>query len=171
MGNHKSWLIPEILLHPQIPKSLHGIAPRVVLGAKWWDEERQKAYASTDYHCAACGVHKLKAKYHQWLEAHEIYDYNYEKGRLTFKEVVPLCHSCHNSIHTGRMNILVENGEMSEEKARDILNHKMLILKDVKPKETINIKYCASWADWRMVVNGKEYGPSTPNFQSWMRGE
>ncbi|MEK6881360.1 MAG: hypothetical protein AABY22_17185 [Nanoarchaeota archaeon] len=119
---------PAILLHPQIPKTLHGIAPRKIFGDAWWDTERQKAYASTNYHCLACGVHKLKARYHKWLEAHETYLYNYCKGRLIFEEVVPLCHACHNSIHTGRMSKLVENGEMTKIKEQEILDHKSLIL-------------------------------------------
>ena len=164
-------LRPEVLLHPNIPKTLHGIAPRKILGDAWWNVERQKAYESTNYHCLACGVHKLKAKYHQWLEAHEIYEYNYPKGRLIFKEIVPLCHACHNSIHTGRMRILVKKGEMTDIKEQEILDHKYNILKINKLKEPKPPESCADWLDWRMVVFGKEYGPSTQNFQEWKSGK
>lgn len=59
---------PSILLHGNIPKPMHGTAPRVVLGQAWWNKERQAAYASTNYCCEACGVSKWEAQYHQWLE-------------------------------------------------------------------------------------------------------
>jgi len=70
-------LRPEVLLCPNVPKPMHGLAPRVVLGSAWWDETRQRAYRSTNYHCIACGVSRERAKYHQWMEGHELYSINY----------------------------------------------------------------------------------------------
>jgi len=160
---------PEILLHPNIPKPLHGIAPRVVKGQAWWDVVRRQAYASTGFRCAACGVRKQDAKYHQWLEAHELYEYDYEAGRLTLKEIVPLCHSCHNYIHSGRMAMMLDSGEMTEEMYLDILAHGDRLIKGLKRPEAPLT--CAEWPDWRMVIDGKRYGPSTPNMSAWLRGE
>ena len=86
----------HILLHPNIPKPLHGVNPRSLMNDKWWDDQRHKAYRVKDFHCHSCGIHKLVAKEKQWLEAHEIYEINYEQGTATFKEIVALCHYCHN---------------------------------------------------------------------------
>ena len=127
-------LRPEILLHPNIPKPLHGVNPRSIMGQEWWDVQRRIAYASTEYHCAACGVHKSEAEYHQWLEAHELYEFDYPKGRLTMIEIVPLCHACHNFIHSGRMTALVDKGEMEESKRKAILKRGNNIFKDAKLK-------------------------------------
>lgn len=159
---------PEILLHPNIPKPLHGVNPRSIKGKEWWDIERQKAYASTDYHCLACGVYKSEADYHQWLEAHELYDYDYKKGRLTFIELVPLCHCCHNYIHSGRMQALVDKGEMEFDKMVFIRKRGDKIVKDNKLKRPKPPTKCAEWSKWRLIFDGKEYAPKFKNYAEWL---
>lgn len=119
----------KILTHPNIPKPLHGMAPRVLKGDDWWNEVRQKAYASTDYHCYACGVHKSKAKKHQWLEAHEGWDINYQTGVCEVVEIVPLCHFCHNFIHSGKLYMDAGNKRPIAE-CRRILEHGFMILRN-----------------------------------------
>lgn len=99
---------PEILLHPNIPKPMHGISPRSVMGQEWWDTQREKVYQFNNYCCFCCGVHKSRAKEKKHLEAHEVYDINYTKGRMVFKEIVALCHYCHNFIHSGRLDALLD---------------------------------------------------------------
>jgi len=159
---------PEILLHPNIPKPMHGLAPRVVLGQKWWDAQRRIAYAKTEYCCAACGVYTAEAKYFPWLEAHELYNINYDTGKMTFLEVVALCHSCHNYIHDGRMQILVLKCEMLSTKRKAILRHGKKILKAAglrKPRPPIE---CANWNKWRLVLYGREYKGKFENYEAWV---
>lgn len=160
-------LRPEILLHPNIPKPLHGLAPRTILGQEWWDQQRKAAYAATQNRCAACGVHKSEAKYHNWLEAHELYDINYKKGLMTFKEVVAICHSCHNYIHSGRMGMMVQQGTMTEEKMNDITKHGDAILKKAKLKKPETPDYCADWGDWRLRLYNKDYEGMFKSFDDW----
>src|SRR5271165_1557046 len=82
----QAWkLRPEVLLCDNIPKPLYGVNPRSILGSKWWDETRQAAYRSTEFHCIACGTPKhLTAR--GWLEGHEIYEVSYDKGRAKYLE-------------------------------------------------------------------------------------
>jgi len=160
-------LRPEILLHPNIPKPLHGIAPRTILGKDWWDKHRQIAYAKNDYRCWACGVHKTDAKYHQWLEAHEFYEIDYAKGRVVFVELVALCHACHNFIHDGRMVHLVDEGKMDEKQYREILKHGNRILaKAGLVREDLGGP-TAEWGKWRLVLEGKEYKGKWKSYEDW----
>ena len=181
-------LKPELLQHPNIPKMLHGLAPRVIKGQDWWNKTRQEAYASTDYHCLACGVHKTQANYHQWLEAHEDYTIDYKKGEMKINKIIPLCHSCHNFIHSGRLSV---SGNI--EKIIDIVEHGLTILEanDLKAfpytlhlaKELkINHKckpcdygiksekdICQNWNEWKLIFEGKEYYSKFNNFDDWKR--
>jgi hypothetical protein len=114
---------PEVLLCPNIPRPMHGVAPRVILGSKWWNQTRQAAYRSTNYHCLACGVPKSRARWKQWLEGHELYKVNHTKGKMIYLETVPLCFSCHNYIHDGRMSGLLEKGQISHGRFTAIIQH------------------------------------------------
>ena len=120
---------PTLLSMPNVPKPLHGLNPRSIMGKERWDIARQEVYASTDYHCAACGVHKRDAKLHQWLEAHETYDIVYKAGVATLVEIVPLCHFCHNFIHSGRLRILARQRKVSANLVREIMSHGVDVLK------------------------------------------
>lgn len=162
---------PEVLLSPNIPRPMHGVAPREVLGAKWWNETRQAAYRSTAYHCIACGVVKYQAKCRQWLEGHELYAIDYEKGRMTYLETVPLCHFCHNYIHDGRLNSLLEQGKIMHQKFTAILQHGDSVLlaaglkrlshgdREAAVRELVILGQVKEWSKWRLVVNGRVFPP------------
>lgn len=179
-------LKPEILSHPNIPKPLHGIAPRTIKGQTWWNKTRQEVYASSDYHCIACGVHKDKAQAHQWLEAHEFWDIDYTHGEAVIKSIEPLCHYCHNFIHSGRLEMIIGN-EKTEQEAKRILEHGFKILKDNKLKcfsgtynlakklgvRTLGVKPYntpetnVKWSDWKLIFEDKEYYSKFNNIDEW----
>ena len=161
-------LRPELLLLPQIPKPLHGLAPRVIMGSKWWNETRQAAYASTKDHCLACGVHKLRAKGPKWVEGHETYRTDYVIGRMYYIEAVPLCHFCHNYIHQGRLQALLEKHQITQHKFTAIMLHGERILSEaglVKPPPYDGP--FAEWSVWRLVLNGKMYKPLHKSLADW----
>lgn len=169
---------PELLLMPNVPKPLHGVAPRVVLGAKWWEKTRREAYASTGQRCAACGVPKRSALFHPWLEAHEVYEIRYSTGRATYVETVPLCHACHNFIHDGRLWALMKKGEVTVEKFELVMEHGLRVLSAAglkKPsaatfdgKPVMHVSKIAEWSKWRMVIFGKQFKPKYKNFDEWL---
>ena len=179
-------LIPEILTQPHVPKPLHGVAPREIMGQQWWDIQRQGVYASTLYHCAACGVHKSQAKGKQHLEAHEAWEIDYNNGIATIKDIVPLCHYCHNFIHTGRLAAILDKEKTTQE-IRDILEHGFKILADNKLKcfpftllfaqeigaKTFKVKpyktplYDVPWGEWKLVWRGEEYRSKFASQQEW----
>ena len=176
---------PELLQHPHIPKALHGLAPRVIKGQDWWDAKRQEAYASTNYHCAACGVHKSQAKEHQWLEAHEDYEIDFIKGSVTINEIVPLCHYCHNFIHSGRLWMV--NKDDNPDKIKRVLEHGIKICEDnfldiyyftSLLAERYDVKhYCgillhdetnfAKWHEWHLILEGEKYYSKFKDFEEW----
>ncbi len=157
----------SVLLHPNIPKPLHGLNPRTIMGKDWWDEHRQVAYASTNYHCIACGVHKSEAKYHKWLEAHEFYEMDYAKGTMTFIKLIPLCHSCHNFIHSGRLLMLYEAGKIPFEKYHEITLRGVEILEDAGLRKEEPTGKTAKWEDWVLVFEGKRYKGKFKTYETW----
>lgn len=181
-------LKPDILMHPNIPKPLHEVNPRNIMGQEKWDIIRQEVYKTTDYHCVACGVAKAEAKGHQWLEAHEYYDIDYEAGRVKIRSLEPLCHYCHNFIHSGRLSMILGK-EKSKQEVIDILEHGFKVLSYNKLKsfpftlqlakslgaKTYGVKpysqdsdSFADWEDWRLVWEGKEYPPKYRTYSEWL---
>jgi len=163
---------PEILIHPNIPKPLHGLNPRSVMGKSWWDEKRQEAYAKEYYCCWACGVHKSAAKYHKWLEGHECYRYNYALGTAEMIEVTALCHSCHNFIHSGKLQYDYKAGRISYDRYRDILDHGNRIigeygLDNIENPYIIDKSSIADWKSWRLIIDGKEFYSKFKDINEW----
>jgi hypothetical protein len=187
-------LRPDLLQHPVIPPPLHGLAPRTLLGQKWWDTTRKAAYAANDDCCWSCGTHKSKTWYRKYLEGHEAYEIDYDACTVVLKEIVGLCHSCHNFIHVGRLLKQYEEGIVTDNYVRNVLDWGITTLAkaDLKPNFTqgyhwlILKKYYTAdqamyyalkaglaqdkfnpgtWDLWKIVIDGKEYqGKSKPEW-------
>lgn len=153
---------PELLLDQRIPLPMYGMAPRIVLGQSWWNKERRAAYKSTNYHCLACGIHKNVAKSRQWMEGHERYKIQWYRGLMIYRETVPLCHYCHNYIHQGRLQWLLDTGKVHHQKYAAIIQHGDSVIRRAgltKSHSTLDLSKVAKWEDWRLVVDGVEYPP------------
>lgn len=167
---------PSILLHPQIPKPLHLLSPRTILGTPWWDVARKEAYVRHEFHCHACGVLKYEATHRQWLEGHEMYDIDYVTGRVEFVEVVALCHFCHNYIHSGRMEHLVSKGKMGLKMYDDITKHGERVLRSAGlpldlDRQLLSLLHSqgvmCGWEDYHLVIDGVRYERRFRSAEEW----
>jgi len=160
----------KLLLHPPLPPPLHGTNPRTILGQKWWDVERRKAYAKHGYRCWACGVNKEEQIGRQVLDAHEDYVFNYECHRITLREIVALCVTCHAFIHCNRMNSLYDKGVINEEECCEILRHgyRTLLNQGMEPNRLPHPAYYkGDWDKWHLVLEGKEYYSKFRDEEEW----
>ena len=183
VGDISMWeMKPEILTHPNIPMPLHGINPRSIKGVAWWNKTRQEAYKRTEYHCVACGISKENAQRQKHLEAHEYFDIDYQTGRCEVISIEPLCHYCHNFIHSGRLSHIIGR-EKSLREAKEILQHGFDILDQydlqvfpdtyifaknlrintygVTPYQ-LNVNPKLKWEDFVLILDGIAY-PAKPN--------
>lgn len=156
---------PEYLHFIPVPPALHSVTPRSLMPKAEWDKLRRKTYDMNNDCCWTCGVHRSEAKYHQWLEAHELYDVDYRRGRMKLRVIVALCHSCHNYIHRGRLAMLVNAGKCSPQKYDDIIAHGQRIMEEKRPKPWFNKKKLGKqmskskvkWSKWYLEFRGKKY--------------
>jgi len=158
---------PELLLHPNIPKPLHGMSPRELLGDVWWDGVREWVYANAGYRCQCCDTPKADALYHKWLEAHETYSYDYENGVATVTEVVALCHACHSYIHDGLLLHKYEEGKVSWQKYQNIMIRGNAILHQAGLTLPPPPKRIAEWSKWGIIVAGRWYPTRWRNEDEW----
>ena len=108
------WIPPEgddlrpLIAMPNIPKPLHGVAPRTVLGTTTWNHMRKAAYFSANDTCEIC---REKPEQLRRRHGHEVYEIDYEKGIAKFVRVFCICSLDHLAcIHTGRAITLFKQG-------------------------------------------------------------
>ena len=101
-----SWAPPEgedlrpLIGMPNIPKPLHHVNPRNLLGQNTWNHMRRRCYALADDTCEICGT---KPENLRQRHAHEVYEIDYKKGTVKFVRAFCVCSLCHlGGIHTGR---------------------------------------------------------------------
>lgn len=105
------WLAPTgsgtfIITMPNVPRPLHGMPPRKIMGQKEWDKMRKRCYYDAEYKCEVCGAEPERGG----LDAHELYSVDWKEGTSTFVRCVALCKKCHSFIHSGRLITLYKQG-------------------------------------------------------------
>jgi hypothetical protein len=171
---------PSLLLHPQIPMPLAGMAPKDLMGDKWWKAEKQKAYQKQEECCAACGIHRSLSKLEKRLEGHAIFRIDYADLRVEYLKTVLLCPACHSYIHKGVLQALVQKGQKDGLRLALVLDHgnniimenhledKLSEIEEKMEKEVrIAINKGFKWNDWRMIIENKILKPRFKSFKSW----
>lgn len=194
--NTPNFMRPELLQHPNLPKALHGVNPRTIKKAAWWKRTRKASIDENNNHCWSCGVHADKAMYRKGiLEAHEAYNINWETGKVTLDEVVALCSTCHNFIHSGRLYARYQKQEIGRGYVMKVLNHGFRLLKKngLKPNPNTALVYLlvrgyneetartileekdllpdpvdiADWKEWRLILDGRAYYSKFEDYEAW----
>lgn len=108
------WLPPKgddlrpLIAMPNIPRPLHGVNPRTLLGASTWNRMRRRCYAEANDTCEICGY---KPENLRQRHGHEVYEIDYAHGTAKFVKVFCVCSMCHlGCIHTGRALTLWKHG-------------------------------------------------------------
>lgn len=97
--------VPLITM-PNVPRPLHGLPPRKIMGATAWDRMRKRCYFDAGYKCEICGVDPPKGQLH----AHELYTYDWMEGTGKFERCIAICKRDHDFIHSGRLVTLHKQG-------------------------------------------------------------
>ena len=111
-----------------------------------------------------------------------MYDLDYSQGTMTYTSTVGLCYTCHAFIHAGRIQHLMDKGEMSQSKAKEIFDWGNMILKnaceanpelmdmapDYEEDERLALLAGIEWNDWRLVIGEDEYPPKLKSLEEWM---
>tara|TARA_Y100000310_G_scaffold240970_1_gene244888 strand:- start:667 stop:1236 length:570 start_codon:yes stop_codon:yes gene_type:complete len=181
---HSPFPNPRILLCTNVPKALHGLAPRVVKGQDWWDGVRRKAYRVHEYQCWACGT---RPELNRDLHAHEVYEYDWEACSARMTSVTALCRDCHSFIHSGRMQALVSKGQMSEDemslllqrgyllvKAAGLVEERVQIHRDIRRimQGSSGTRTMREWEDetwdlWHLIIDGESRHSLFADYEAW----
>ena len=163
-----NFLKPHLLFHPPLPKPMHGLNPRTIMGQAWWDEKRNEAAEKNNQCCWACGIPKQEAKYRQWLEGHESYIIDYENGIMELDEIVSLCHSCHNYIHSGLLKIKLHKGEINEDQYEYIIQRGNFIIKKLPTPPILNLENEEkNFLKWQLRIDSEVFSSLFKNEQEW----
>lgn len=115
----------EVLTQPILPLSLHGINPRSIMGDYQWKKVKAKYRDKANHHCMICDRYVPHVR-GDWLECHEHYTVipktitikNGEKVDVLEYQLdrfLSICHECHMYIHQGFLAIQVDEGTVTED--------------------------------------------------------
>ena len=111
LERREKWECPSetgvpLITMPNVPRPLHGLAPRTIMGASTWDHVRKRCYFNAGYKCEICGAEPGKGQLH----SHELYTVDWMNGTSKFERCIAICRQDHDFIHSGRLITLYKEG-------------------------------------------------------------
>lgn len=97
-----------LLTMPNVPRPLHGLPPRKIMGDATWTHVRKRCYFNAGYKCEICGAEPSKGQLH----AHELYTIDWKAGTSKFERCIAICRQDHDFIHSGRLVTLYKEGNL-----------------------------------------------------------
>lgn len=165
---------PTILTHPNIPKPLHGVNPRTIMGEEMWKELSCLLRKDVMF-CQACGTSKFISGA---FDCHEVYRFNCRAGIARFVKFVVICKDCHDFIHDGRLQAIIDKMVKDRETSYKVwqsqVNRWRIIDRGNKILEKHKLKrknLClvsnVGWSSWKLIYQGKEYKPIYKSMKEW----
>ena len=150
----ETWQAPsgsgvELITMPNVPRPLHGLPPRKIMGQANWDRMRKRCYYDAGYKCEVCGCEPPKGQLH----AHELYTIDYMDGTSTFSRCIAICKQDHDFIHSGRLVTLYKSGNplYPKEYLLSVVEKGFKLIHDANKKYNANLKAYATFLEYLKV--------------------
>ena len=149
-----TWTAPAgsgvaLITMPNVPRPLHGLPPRKIMGQANWDKMRKRCYYNAHYKCEICGAEPPKGQLH----AHELYTINYTDGTSEFNRCIAICKQDHDFIHSGRLVTLYKQGNPLYPKSYvlSVVEKGFKLIHDINEKYGIELKAYATFLEYLKV--------------------
>ena len=138
-----------LITMPNVPRPLHGLPPRKIMGQTEWDKMRKRCYYNAGYKCEVCGCEPPKGQLH----AHELYTVDWKEGTSTFNRCIAICKQDHDFIHSGRLVTLHKSGNplYSKEYVLGVVEKGFKLIYDANKEYNAGLKAYATFLEYLKV--------------------
>ena len=138
-----------LITMPNVPRPLHGLPPRKIMGQTNWDTMRKRCYYNAKYKCEVCGCEPEKGQLH----AHELYTVDWINGTSTFNRCIAICKKDHDFIHSGRLLTLYKQGNIlyPKEYVLSVVEKGFKLISEVNDKYHSDLRAYATFLEYLKV--------------------